>query len=124
MAEVEFERRLERLFAAGSELDDAQAFAARVERRLNRGWTARRWLIGAAGIAGGVIGASQLVFSNLPGRVETAEQSARALGAGLARVSPNPDLLAALSGDYGLWMAVGLAVLTLGYAVSRRIAEV
>ena len=123
MAEVEFERRLERLFAAGSELDDAQAFAARVERRLNRGWTARRWLIGAAGLVGGVIGASQLVFSNLPGRVETAEQSARTLGAGLARVSPNPDLLAALSGDYGLWMAVGLAVLTLGYAVSRMIDE-
>jgi hypothetical protein len=31
--------------------------------------------------------------------------------------------LAALSGDYGLWMAVGLAVLTLGYAVSRMIDE-
>lgn len=123
MAEVEFERRLERLFAASSELDDAQAFAARVERRMSRGWTARRWLIGAAGIAGGVIGASQLVFSNLPGRYEAAEQSARTLGAGLARVSPSPDILSALSSDYGLWMAVGLAVLTLGYAVSRMIDE-
>jgi hypothetical protein len=123
MAEVELERRLERLFATASELDDASAFAARVERRLNRGWTARRWLIGAAGVVGGVIGASQLLLSNLPGRVETAEQSARTLGAGLARVSPSPDMLAALSGDYGLWLAVGLAVLTLGFAVSRVIEE-
>jgi hypothetical protein len=56
MAEVDFERRLERLFAEGPELADAGAFAERVERRLDAGWTARRWLIGAAGVVGGVIG--------------------------------------------------------------------
>ena len=53
MAEVDFERRLERLFAEGPDLPDAGAFADRIERRLNRGWnswdrkprycTATRW---------------------------------------------------------------------------------
>jgi hypothetical protein len=124
MAELEFERRLERLFSEVPELPDARAFAERVERRLDRGWTARRWLIGTAGLAGGVIGASQLLMSNLFQRVETAEQSARVLGQGLVRVTPTSDMVSALSGGYGLWIAVGLAVITLGFAVSRVIEEI
>ncbi len=123
MAEIEFERRLERLFADTPELPDAQGFAQRVEQRLNRGWTARRWLLGAAGLAGGLIGASQLVVSNLFQRVESAEQSARALTQGLARVTPTTDMVSALSGGYGLWIAVGVAVLTMGFAVARVIEE-
>src|SRR5947208_17019490 len=79
MAEVDFERRLERLFAEAPELSDAAAFAERISRRLDAGWTARRWLIGAAGVVGGVIGASQLMVSNLFQRVETAGDSARVL---------------------------------------------
>jgi len=124
MAELDFERRLERLFAEAPELPDARAFAERIERRLDRGWTARRWLIGAAGLAGGVVGASQLFMSNLFQRVETAEQSARLVGQGLARVTPAPDMVSALSGGYGLWIAVGLAVLTMGFVVSRVIEEI
>jgi len=124
MAELDFERRLERLFANAPELPDARAFAERIERRLDRGWTARRWLIGAAGLAGGVIGASQLFMSNLFQRVETAEQSARLVGQGLARVTPATDMVSALSGGYGLWIAVGLAVITMGFVVSRVIEEI
>ena len=124
MAELDFERRLERLFSNAPELPDAQAFAQRIERRLDRGWNVRRWLIGAAGLAGGLIGASQLVMSNLVERVESAEQSARVLGQGLARVSPTTDMVSALSGGYGLWIAVGLAVLTMGFVVSRVIEEI
>jgi len=124
MAEIDFERRLERLFGDAPELPDAQAFAARIERRLDRGWTARRWLLGAAGLAGGVIGASQLVMSNLFAQVETAEQSARALGQGLARVTPTSDMVSALSGGYGLWVAVGVAVLTMGFVLARVIEEI
>ena len=123
MAEIDFERRLERLFAGAPELADAQGFAQRVERRLDRGWTARRWLLGAAGVAGGLIGASQLVMSNLFQRVESAEQSARVLSQGLARVTPTSDMVSALSGGYGLWIAVGVAVLTMGFAVARVIEE-
>lgn len=124
MADLEFERRLERLFADAPEMPDADAFAARIERRLDRGWNLRRWLIGAAGLAGGVIGGSQLVFANVFDRMETAEQSARVLGQGLARVTPSTDMVSALSGGYGLWIAVGLAVVTLGFAVSRVIEEI
>lgn len=124
MAEIEFERRLERLFGQAAELPDAQAFAERVESRLNRGWTARRWLIGAAGLAGGVVGASQLIMSNLVHRVETAEQSAKVLSQGLSRVTPAADMVSAMSGGYGLWIAVGMAVITLGFVVARVIEEI
>src|SRR4029453_8523775 len=124
MAELDFERRLERLFAQVPGLPDARAFAERVEPRLGRGWDARAWLLGGAGLAGGVIGASQLLMSNLFQRVETAEQSARVLSQGLARVTPSSDMVSALSGGYGLWIAVGLAVLTMGFAVSRVIEEI
>jgi hypothetical protein len=124
MAEIDFERRLERLFADASELPDASAFAQRIERRLDRGWTARRWLLGAAGLAGGVIGASQLVVSNVFAQVESAEQSARVLGQGIARVTPTTDMVSALSGGYGLWIAVGVAVLTMGFVLARVIEEI
>ena len=124
MAEIDFERRLERLFAEIPDFADAQAFADRIERRLDRGWTARRWLIGAAGLTGGVIGASQLVLSNLLQQVQSAEQSARVLSQGLSRVTPSSDMVSALSGGYGLWVAVGLAVLAMGFVVSRVIEEI
>ena len=124
MAEVDFERRLERLFGDAPELPDAEAFAQRIDARLNRGWTARRWLLGAAGAAGGVIGASQLVMSNLFAQVQSAEQSARVLGAGISRVTPTTDMVSALSGGYGLWIAVGVAVLTMGFVLARVIEEI
>ena len=124
MAEADFERRLERLFGEAPELPDHLTFAERIERRLDRGWTARRWLIGVAGGVGGVIGASQLMMSNLFQRVEDAGQSARALGQGLSRVTPSTEMVSALSGGYGLWIAVGLAVVTLGFAIARVIEEI
>ena len=87
MVEADFERRLERLFAECPELPDAGPFADRVERRLDAGWTARRWIIGAAGVVGGVIGASQLMVSNLFQRVESAGDSARLLSTSLNHIS-------------------------------------
>lgn len=124
MAEADFERRLERLFGEAPDLPDAQAFAERIELRLNRGWTARRWLIGVAGGVGGVIGASQLLMSNLFQRVEDASESARALSQGLSRVTPSSELVSAFSGGYGVWIAVGLALVTMGFAVARVIEEI
>jgi hypothetical protein len=123
MAELDFERRLERLFAEAPEMPDALGFAERVERRLDRGWTARRWLIGAAGLAGGVIGASQLLMSNVFQRAEAAEQSVRALGQSVAKVTPATDMVSALSGGYGLWVAGALAVVTMGFVLTRLIEE-
>src|SRR6478736_3572394 len=109
MAEVDFERRLERLFAEGPELADAGAFAERIERRLDAGWTARRWLIGAAGVVGGVVGASQLMMSNVVQRVETAEDSARLLSSGLTHMTPRADWMAAISsGGSVVWIATAM----------------
>src|SRR3990167_9618981 len=75
MAELEFERRLERLFGDAPAFSDEKAFAMAVERKLARGWTLRRMLIGAAGLVGGVVGASQLILSNFVGQVEAASRS-------------------------------------------------
>ena len=124
MAEADFERRLERLFADGPELADAGAFAERVQRRLNTGWTARRWLIGAAGVAGGLIGASQLIMSDLFQRVESAGDSARAIQAGFSQVAPKAEWFSAFaSGGMVVWVASGLAIVAMGFALTRVIEE-
>ena len=125
MAEVDFERRLERLFAEGPELADAGAFAERIERRLDAGWTARRWLIGAAGVVGGVIGASQLMVSNLFQRVETAGDSARLISSGFNRISSQTDWLSVASaGGVGVWVAAAAAVVMMGFVLTRVIGEI
>jgi hypothetical protein len=124
MVEAGFERRLERLFADAPEFPDAPDFAARVERRLDAGWTARRWLIGAAGVGGGVIGASQIVMSNLVQRVQSAGDSAKALGAGLTQITPKAEWLTSLySGGAVVWVASALAIVAMGFALSRVIEE-
>ena len=125
MVELDFERRLERLFANQPELADAGAFAERVERRLDAGWTARRWLIGAAGVVGGVIAASQLMLSNVFERVETAGDSARLLTTSLNHISTGTDWIAAVSnGGTVVWIAAGLAVLMMGFVLTRVIGEI
>jgi hypothetical protein len=124
MAEVDFERRLERLFMAAPDLPDSSAFAERVDGRLNRGWTARRWLIGAAGLLGGIIGASQLFMSNILQRVESAEGSARLISSGVSQLAPKAEWLSSLSsGGVVVWVAVALAVVMMGFVLSRVIEE-
>jgi hypothetical protein len=125
MADVDFERRLERLFADAPELADAGPFAERVESRLNAGWTARRWLIGAAGVVGGVIGASQLMVSNVVERVETAEGSARLLSSSLSQMAPRAGWMDAISsGGSVVWIATAMAVVMMGFVLSRVIGEI
>jgi hypothetical protein len=124
MADVDFERRLERLFAETPELPDASAFADRVERRLNTGWTARRWLIGAAGGLGGVIGASQLIMSNLFQRAEAAGDSARVLQAGFTQIAPRAEWVSGFAGGgVVVWVASALAIVAMGFALTRVIEE-
>jgi len=124
MAEAEFERRLERLFAEAPELADAAAFAERVERRLATGWAARRWLIGAAGVAGGVIGASQLIMSNVFQRVENVGDSARVLKAGFNQVAPRAEWVAGFAeGGVVVWVASALAIVAMGFALTRVLEE-
>jgi hypothetical protein len=125
VAEADFERRLERLFAEAPSFADAQAFAQRIESRLDRGWAARRWMIGVAGVAGGLIGVSQLFVSNVFAQVGSAEASARMLTTGLTQIAPQAEWLTAISATGGgLWIAVAMAVVTLGFVLSRVIGEI
>ena len=125
MVELDFERRLERLFADSPELADAGSFASGVERKLDAGWTARRWLIGAAGVVGGVIGASQLMMSDLFQRMETASDSARLLSNSVSHVTSGADWVATVSSGGGaVWIAAGLAVVMMGFVLTRVIGEI
>ena len=125
MAELDFERRLERLFAEPPAFPDEKVFAALVETKIDRGWTLRRWVIGAAGLVGGVVGASQLIMSNFFRQVETAsEGSGRLLREGAEQLGSRTDLLAALpAGSSVVWIAGGMAVLALGFVVTRVLEE-
>ena len=125
MAELEFERRLERLFNEPPAFSDEKAFAVSVEQKLDRGWTLRRWVIGAAGLVGGVVGASQLIMSNFVERVETASQgSTRLIEAGFSQWTPRLEMLAALpAGSSVVWIAGGMAVLAIGFVVTRVLEE-
>lgn len=125
MAELEFERRLERLFNEPPALAGEGAFAALVEQKLNRGWTLRRWTIGAAGLVGGVVGASQLIMSNFIEQVETASKgSTRLIEAGMSQWAPRLEMLSALpAGSSVVWIAGGMAVLAIGFVVTRVLEE-
>ncbi len=125
MAELEFERRLERLFNEPPALAGEGAFAALVEQKLNRGWTLRRGIIGAAGLVGGVVGASQLIMSNFIEQVETASKgSTRLIEAGMSQWAPRLEMLSALpAGSSVVWIAGGMAVLAIGFVVTRVLEE-
>jgi hypothetical protein len=74
MADPSFEHALHRLFQDAPVLPDAGRFAARIEARLEREWTARRILIGLGGAAAGVAAMWQLMgastLARLVGAVE------------------------------------------------------
>lgn len=124
MAELDFERRLERLFQEAPEAPDAAGFAERVERRLDRGWTARRWLIGAAGITGGLIGVSQLVLSDVFQRMGSVEASARLISSHLSQTSPAQWISAASGDAVVIWVAAGVALAMTGFVLTRVIEEI
>ena len=68
----DFEVGLERLFGQAPGLADAETFAGRVESRLDRSWRVRTLGLGAAGVVGGVIAASQALGSGVGLRLEHA----------------------------------------------------
>lgn len=126
MAELEFERRLERMFAETPSFPDSDAFATTVEARLDRGWMMRRWMIGTAGVVGGVFGTSQLLVSNLIGRVEdVSDGSTKLIAASIAQVKPSLNILALMQSDMlWVWVAGGMAVVAMGFVLTRVIEEI
>lgn len=124
MAEFDFERRLERLFAEAPAFADAHAFAQRVESRLDRTWAMRRMVIGVAGLVGGLFFAVQTVGAGLGQRMQ-------GLGGELwaqagQRFTLAPEWKAASYLPYStevLWMGAGLAVLAVALIATRTLEE-
>lgn len=126
MADLEFENRLHRLFAQPPALGDDAAFAAKVDRRLDRTWTLRRLLIGGLGIGGGLIGVGQVAASGVVGQIHIISvQSVRVMSIALANRLPGRLLVDSLPLGVGvLWAAGVLCLLALGLAVMRAIGDI
>ena len=123
MAETSFEFRLERMFAEAPARADADLFALRVLERLDRGWTARRLLIGAMGVLGGLIGGVELLGSGALGQL--------AALAGRSNDFLSQHVTSALTSSLGLyvdprliWYAVALAVVAAGFGLARLVQEI
>jgi hypothetical protein len=122
----DFERTLERLYCQTPALGGADAFVGGVEARLARNWRLRTFGIGAAGIVGGVIAASQIIGSGLALRVEHAStQSARAVDTLYHGASVGMDALSQISPSAGLfWVVSGLMILAAVIGATRVLDEV
>ncbi|MBX3480727.1 MAG: hypothetical protein KF842_10010 [Caulobacter sp.] len=126
MSDLEFETRLDRLFAEPPHFEDAEGFARKVESRLERGWSIRRLFIGAAGIVAGLFGASQLmsagVFLKAAG-VEASQQASTAGKVWEQLVSASSNMGALPVSPEVLWMTAALGVTALGFAITRATQE-
>lgn len=126
MADLEFENTIDSLFAQAPAFGDADLFALRCDERLNRGWTARRMLIGGLGLAGGLVGGAQIIGSGVISRFgEISDQSGRLLSHRLAQIAPFDLLPAGFAVDgQMLWMSAALAAVAIGLAVARAVREI
>jgi hypothetical protein len=127
----EFERTLERLFAEPPAFTDADAFARKVKARMARNWRVRTLGIGVAGVAGGVVAASQIVCSG-PGAGPVAiklqiasAQSAQAADAVYRQTWSGLNALSHVTPSAGLFWAVsGLMILAAVIGATRVLDEV
>jgi hypothetical protein len=128
MSDSAFEQRLARLFAEPPALPDQPAFTQAVQARLERGWRMRRVLIGAAGSAGGLIAAVQILQANLVHRAaevsHTADDRAHDLLAELAmRMAALMHAHNLPIGGEALWMVAGLGAVGLALAAARLLDQ-
>jgi len=126
MAERTFEMELDRLFGDHPAFADADLFALRVESSLERGWTLRRFLIGGLGLAGGLVGAIQLMgYGVMPKLNALAQQYAPNVQVKWTDVALSHVLPGGLevNGEI-LWMSAAMAVVAVGFALTRAIREI
>jgi hypothetical protein len=126
MAELEFEARLDRLFAQAPIFPDATIFALQVDHRLERGWNMRRTVIGGLGVIGGLFGVVQVVSSDLLARAETfSAQSSKLLSQDVHQFIPlHLSFLDLPFGREVLAMSAALAVIGLVLGLTRAIEEI
>jgi hypothetical protein len=121
-----FEFNLERMFADAPVRPDADFFAARVLERLDRGWTARRLLIGSMGALGGLIGAYQILGATALQQLTAAAAHSNDLFTRQFTADFNAAMAPsgfAIDGQ-ALWMAAGLAVVIAGLGLARLVREI
>jgi hypothetical protein len=126
MADRTFEMELDRLFAEQPAFPDADLFALRVETSLERGWTFRRFLIGGLGMAGGIVGAVQLLGYGVAPRLSAlAAHYAPDVQVQWTDVALSHLLPGGLEvNGQILWMSAALAIVAVGFAVTRVIREI
>ena len=107
-------------------MTDADLFTLRVLERLDRGWTARRLLIGAMGVLGGLIGAYEVVGSGAVGQL--AALGARSNAFMTQHLASQLSGPLAPSGIYvdaeAIWLAGALAVVAAGFGLARLVREI
>lgn len=125
MADLDFETSLMKMFAEAPALADSEAFARRVEARMDRGWQMRQALIWTLGLAGGAIGVTQMFASRMLVQMgAVSEESTRMLDKGISNLSNLQGALNTLPmGGEVVWMAAALGVMALAFAVTRAIEE-
>lgn len=118
----EFERSLERMFAAPVHFPDDDAFAAAVQRRLERGDAVRRAVMSVAGGAGAVIAIAQLLSSGLLGRltagIRVGEQSLDQGAADAMAYVRQLDASLLVGGEVS-WAVAGLAAVAFAFLATR-----
>lgn len=130
MADRTFEMELDRQFSEAPALPDSDAFALRVTEKLNRGWGVRQIFIGGLGLAGGLIGAGQILNSGLLSRAAGLGRQVEALvgpqldEAPIARSVGNLVAIGSTMDGQILWMSAALGALAVGLFITRAIREI
>ena len=125
MAERSFEVELSRMFAEAPAMPDADFFALRVDDRLRRNWTVRRFLIGGMGVAGGVIGGAQLLGGGLLARLGDAanDVGGQLTGKVVDLVENNLMPQAFPMNAEVIWLGATVAAAAVAFAVTRVVRE-
>jgi hypothetical protein len=126
MADKTFETELDRLFGEHPAFPDADLFALRVESSLERGWTFRSFLIGGLGLIGGLVAVVQLMgYGVLPKLNALAAEYAPTVQVKWTDVAVSHVLPGGLevNGEI-LWMSAAMAVVAVGFALTRAIREI
>lgn len=125
MAEPDFESQLTRLYNEAPSFPDAELFAAQIAASLDRGWALRRVLIGGAGVAAGVVAAAQIITSRFSAELQAlSRDGTRDLNADIdAALHKFNQVVTTPASVEALWLAAGLAVLALAFAVTRAMEE-
>ena len=115
MAEREFEAELERMFNQPPAFADNEAFARRVNSKLNKAWRLRAVGIATAGAVGGLIAISQTIGANFNLQLAEASQSVQRVDGVYERTVSQFDSLAGvdlaaigLNGNLVAMMAIAL----------------